>query len=475
MSLQGRKSSRSQIAAPADADSVSSGEASGGIRSSNAQIQYLIDAAPSRSTLFLILCGMVIGLLTAYIILPTEFTGASPRHMSQQAIQQWVRMVAVGHSQGVHYDDSNALLVLQQIPNPQNVVETLADSANIPLAERAALQDLTDIAGFSDINGALAPQDPGLVASSLQVLLALAAVAVGVTLLVIAGRTVYPAGGAASAQRRQRRSAPAQAQHRVSQSAEPAAYSGTSEAPPPAGSWPEDETEKGGGLHPQFGLPVLHKISTYVKGRNYDDSFAIELGPDQGNQFLGECGISIATRVGNELQSVEIWGFDMASQETSTKVFAAPAALSDPALLAAVANRLQDPRVDIVAAEPGARLMLESSAIQIQAEIKSVICNYGGGTPNSGIETLQIELTAWHRQNQRAPVSAGGYPTASGSSPFDQYADIEATPPPRSAAPQPAGGLRPPPAPSSAPQPAKRPEDEEEDPFGGTGDFMPYS
>ena len=193
------------------------------------------------------------------------------------------------------------------------------------------------------------------------------------------------------------------------------------------------------------------------------------MGSDQGNQFLGECGISVATRVGNELQSVEFWGFDMASQETMTKVFAAPAALSDPALLSAVANRVKDPTTDIIAAEPGARLIVDSSAIQIQAEVRSVLCNYGGGTPNSGIETLQIELLAWYKQGQGASVPAAGYP-APAQSPFNEYADLPITPPSQAASPPP-----PPPAGGAGSPPAKRPEDEEEDPFGGTGNFMPYS
>ena len=96
-----------------------------------------------------------------------------------------------------------------------------------------------------------------------------------------------------------------------------------------------------------------------------------------------------------------------------------------------------------------------------------MICNYGGGTPNSGIETLQIQLTAWHKGTQGAAVSAGAFPA---SSPFDQFAEIELTAPSQTTSPSP------PPAPSGGSrQPAKRPEDEEEDPFGGTGNFMPYS
>ncbi len=462
MSLQGHKSDRAQAAPPSAGGKIGSA-----LSSSNPRIQQLIESGPKRGTILLVLIGMVIGMVTAYVIIPTEFTGASPRHMSQQAIRQWVRMVAVGHSQDVHYDDSNALLFLQQIPDPQSVVEGLTGSSAVPTAERAALEALTEINGYANLVGPLAPQDPGLVLSSLQILLALAAVALIIPILTIAGRTIYP--------KREQMSEDAgtvsPASSQVSPATAPASqsYEAYSEARPasPRGA---DETEKNGTLHPQYGAPVMHTISTYVKGQPYDDSFAIEMGPEQGNQFLGECGISVATRVGNELQSVEFWGFDMASQETMTKVFAAPAALSDPALLAAVANRVKDPTTDIIAAEPGARLVVDSSAIQIQAEVKSVLCNYGGGTPNSGIETLQIELLAWHKQNQGASVPATGYP-APAHSPFNEYADLQITPPSPAASPAPP----PPPTGGAGSPPAKRPEDEEEDPFGGTGNFMPYS
>ncbi len=429
----------------------------------------MIELGPNRGAILLVVIGMVVGMVAAYVVIPTEFTGASPRHMSQQAIRQWVRMVAVGHSQNVHYDDGNALLFLQQIPNPQNVVEGLAANTNVPAAERGALMALTEIAGYANLVGTLAPQDPGIFLSSLQVIAAIVAVAVSVPILTIAGRSIYP--------KREERDEPAEApanamspaRSQVTPStAAPQPYQAYSE-PGPAPPWGEDETEKSGTVHPQFGAPVMQTISSYVKGQNYDDSFAIELGPDQDNRFLGECGISIATRVGNELQSVEFWGFDMASQETLTKVFAAPASLSDPALIAAVANRVKDPTTDIVAAETGALLVVDSGAIQIQAVVKSVLCNYGGGTPNSAIETLQIELLAWHKQNQSASVPAAGYP-APAQSPFNEYADLQVSPPSQAASPAP-----PPPAGSAGAPSAKRPEDDDDDPFGGTGNFMPYS
>ena len=475
MSLQGRSSEQVQTGENAGGKGRFS-FIGAGISTSNPRVQYLLESAPQRSTVLLVILGMVVGMLTAYVIIPTEFTGAAPRHMSEQAIQQWVRMVAVGHSQAIHYDGGNALLVLQQIPDPQGTVENLANNTQIPAAERAALEALMDIAGFEDLNGALAPQDPGVLSSALQVIVALAAVAIAIPAVTISARAIYPSRASGrTAQRSEARKAGAQQSQVFPVGTQPSqTYSAYSESPPQA-AMIEDETERSGTLHPQHGVPVLHKVSTYVKGRNYDDSFAIELGPEQGNQFLGECGISIATRVGNELQSVEFWGFDMASQETLTKVFAAPAALGDPALHAAVANRVQDPMNDIVAAEHGARLILESNSILIQAEIKTVICNYGGGIPNSGIENLQIEILAWHRQTQPMTVPTSNYPTPV-DSPFAEYADVHFTPPTRNASPVPPPAVgSSAPRPSSGPQPGKRPEDEDEDPFGGTGNFMPYS
>ncbi len=436
------------------------------------RLQTLSQAAPERQTTLLVVLGMVIGMFAAYMVIPAEFTGASPRHMSQQAIQQWVRMVAVGHSQDVHYDGANALLVLRQIPEPQAVVEGLAANANIPAAERQALEALIELDGFNglDAQSAAAPQDPGLAGSSLQVALAVAAVALGLPILTIAGRSLAGLRTRRGSAPRREAPPPAAAQATAPASA-PGATTQYYGENPAARPLIEDETERGGSLHPQYGLPVMRAVSTYVKGQNYDDSFAIELGPEQENQFLGECGISAATRVGQELQAVEFWGFDMAAQETLTKIFTAPAALTEPAMLATLAERVKDPANDIVAAEPGAFLVVESSAILIQAEIKSVICNYGGGRPNSDIESLQIELLAWHKQNQRADASASGN-RAPADSPFAEYADMQFVPPAATPAPPPpvSGSSAPP-----VPQPARRPEDDEEDPFGGTGNFMPYS
>ncbi|MXV91903.1 MAG: hypothetical protein F4Z94_00285 [Chloroflexi bacterium] len=459
MSLPAGNSSYTDPATLAAAD-----EKTSGFSLSNPRIQTLAQSAPQRATIALLLTGMVIGLVVAYVVIPTEFTGASPRHLSQQATQQWVRMVAVGHSQAISYDDVNALLVLQQIPEPQATVRSLAANVQIPLAERQALEAITRISGFNELTGAEAPEDPGLVSSSLQVVASLIIVMLGAVIVSVVGRGLLGMGGTAEAAPKAPESTAAAApQSSLS------AHSGYTDTQSTRQS-PSASLSASSTMHPQLGAPVLHTMSTFIKGSNYDDSFAIELNHAQGNDFLGECGISASSQVAGELQSVEFWGFDIQTQETVSKFFAAPAALGDAAMLAHLGQRVSDPADDIVAAEAGAVQVVESKALIIQAEIKAVVCNYGGGLPNSGIESLQIELMAWYKGvGRQAAVPAEPF-TGAAASPFSDYADMSAAPPAQNAAPPP------PPAGSVAPQkPKQRPEDEENDPFGGTGNFMPYS
>ncbi len=483
MSFQDRNSNQTAEGEDFSKESPAASDEGGFLGSLGTNVSGVFDnsrfseSAPKRATIATILIGMLLGMFAAYVVLPTEFTGAAPRHMSQGAIDQWVRMVAVGHSEEIHYDDANALIALEKVPNPKAVVTRLERNGNIGLSEREAISSLQNIAGFDNLSGAIAPADPGIIASSLQIVLALAIVAIAAPVLVIAWRSVAPGASAVSSSERRAARSSAGAGSQVAPRARNMPQASPSAVP--ATQWAQEETEKSGVLHPQYGVPVLQTVSSYVKGQNYDESFAIELGPKQGNQFLGECGISTATMVGNDLQAIEFWGFDMASQETRTKVFAAPAASSDPALIAAVGNRVKDPTADIVAATSGAILVVDTYSIQLQAEIKSVICNYGGGAPNSGIETLQIEILAWQKQSQQVGAPAGTSAPPVAENPFMDYSNMQyasSEQMPSTAPPPPAAGQFDPPKPSSRQVPqGQSPEDEEEDPFGGTGNFMPYS
>lgn len=484
---------------------------------------------PKRSTIAVLVVGVIIGMISAYLVFPTILTGAGPRSMSDDAIEQWVRMVAVGHAEEITYPDQAALDVLQQLPNPQEVTARVANNPNLPDYEQDAVAELQQIPGFESLTGTVPPQDPGLVGSIMQIVIPILLVAIITPILVLLWRLlIYPnivAGimdaikQATNSEYREQKKQQQEALKRERQIREA-----------------KLEMQKNVVADAEYGEPVMKTLSIYTKGRNYDDSFAIELGPEHGNQFLGECGASIATTVGEDMQSVEFWLFDMATQDTLTKIFAAPAAVNDPTLQAKLGPRVKNPATDIIPAQVGSTLSIDTDALRIQGKISSIEFSSAGGAPNTAIENMQMEITAWQKQGTPAGLPVGGPPPipppqplpdydniqfdpppqAPSSSPppggrsMDDYADIEFDPPPQMPSSSPPGSrsmddyadiefdpppqmpsgnpLKPPPLqmppsgvnplqppPLQMPQSGLDDDDEDDDPFGGTGDFTPLS
>jgi hypothetical protein len=486
---------------------------------------------PERATIAILIVGVIIGMIFAYAIFPTEFTGAGPRRMSDDAIEQWVRMVAVGYSDEIAYTEDTALAVLNQLPNPQQVAERLASDPSVPDFEQVAIEELQAIDGFEELTGSIAPRDPGLFGSLIQWVIPIMLVIIFAPVITLAWRMlIYPNMGERLLERIKQsdpldediQPIPAEPIQQDDTIAQPTITQSQRSVRP--ATVPSAQDSK----------PILTTISDYTRGRHYDDSFAIELGPEYSNQFLGECGAGIATTINNELQAVEFWGFDMATQKTLTKIFAAPDAVNDPALQAQVSNRIKNPATDIVPATIGNVLTLETDAIRIQGEVASVTYNNAGGTPQSAIENIQIKITAW--QKHTSPVAGASAlsttfnapPVAPPQPPETTYNNIQFNPPPSQPAysapedfadssfnpppSQPAynapedyadSSFNPPPsqpaynapedfADSSSfnpPQPPTQPndvfspleppplnftsDDDDDDPFGGTGDFTP--
>jgi hypothetical protein len=394
---------------------------------------------PTKQTVFLVLLGMIFGMIVGYVISPVEFTGASPRRMNNDAIEQWVRMVAVGYveegrANEIAYDGPTALAVLQQLPNPKQVVAKLSSDSNLLSHEQEAIARLQNIQGFNELTGTVAPKDPGLVGSLVNILIPLIVMMIVIPIFVIVWRLLIFDNLIApviNQIRRARNPELRAAQDKAKKELETLQDIKRI----------KDEMAENVVADAELGEPVMQTISIYTKGRNYDDSFAIELGPDQGSQFLGECGASIATKAGDDVQSVEFWGFDMATQATLTKIFAAPAAVTDPALQAKLGPRVQNPATDIIAAELGAKLTLETDSIRIQGEIVSVSHNDAGDTPNSGIENMQLKILTWQKQGSPVGMPAGGPPPIPPAQPLPDYGNIQFEPPPQMpAAPPPAGG-----------------------------------
>jgi hypothetical protein len=484
---------------------------------------------PTKQTVFLVLFGMILGMIVGYVISPIEFANAGPHRMNNDAVEQWVKMVAVGHEENVGYAEPDVLSVLQQLPNPKGVVAKLATDASLPVHEQQAVGNLQNIPGFGDLTGSVAPVDPGLVNSLIELVIPLVVVAIVIPIVVLVWRLLIFDNLIAPVINQIRRAR------------DPELRAKQDKAKKELETLQDikrikEEMATNVVADAELGEPVMQTISIYTKGRNYDDSFAIELGPDQGNQFLGECGVSIATKAGDDVQSVEFWGFDMATQDTLTKIFAAPAAVNDPALQAKLAPRLTNPATDIIVATKDAKHTLETDSIRIQGEIVSVVYNDAGGTPDSGIENMQIKIMTWQKQGSPVGIPAGGPPPIPPAQPLPDYSDITFDPPPQmpASSPPPAGGKSmddyanitfdpPPQMPASSPPPAggksmdeyaditfdpppqmppstplsppplqmppsglnplsppplqmpPKKDDDEDDPFGGTGDFTPLS
>jgi len=254
-----------------------------------------------------------------------------------------------------------------------------------------------------------------------------------------------------------------------------------------------------------LGPPITQKVSIYTKGRGYDDSFAIE---DANDMFLGETGATIAKAIGDsqELSAIEFWLFDKEDfVRTLTKIFASEHAFNDPAIRSELEPKVENPATDIIVLKIGNSAVLETDQLRVEAKVIELVeGNVAGLPPNSHYNDVTLQIQGWEKQGGGgAPAAAAPTPAAAGSLP--DISSYEIGPPP--AMPGQSGGgnqgFAPPPpsTPSAQPvdySPAPPPssggsglpdlssyeigspppmpgqdDDEEDDPFGGTGDFTP--
>jgi hypothetical protein len=243
------------------------------------------------------------------------------------------------------------------------------------------------------------------------------------------------------------------------------------------------------------GPPLMQRMSTYILGHGqYDDSFSIE---DENERFLGESGAGISETIGvgepQKATAIEVWLFDKDDfVRTITKVFASEHAFNDPALRAKL-----EPKGDLVLAQPGATVMLETASLRLQARIVELEYGTGPLPPRSYFQKLTIELAAWRKDVPGAPATVTTVTTSAPAAPppaafAPPPAPVTAPPPAPQAAP-PSSGFQPAPSrfgsgaspamrPPAAPPPASplmspppAPPSADDDPFGGTGDFTPIS
>jgi hypothetical protein len=240
-----------------------------------------------------------------------------------------------------------------------------------------------------------------------------------------------------------------------------------------------------------FGPPLMQRMSTYTPGfGTYDESYTIE---DEQERFLGECGALISETIGTgdpaKAAAIEVWLFDKDDfVRTVTKVFVSEYAYNDPALRSKL-----EAKGDLVLAQPGATVLMETNTLRLQARVVDMQYGTGPLPPNSYFEKMTIELAAWRKTATAVPAGAPtGIPQAQQTVAVPkavppplptQAAPIQAAPPRQQPTFQPPQAQPPapiPPMPSptqrpaAAPPPAPRPSPDD-DPFGGTGDFTPIT
>ncbi|NWF70673.1 MAG: hypothetical protein HXY40_16435 [Chloroflexi bacterium] len=438
---------------------------------------------PKRNTVLAIVAGLFIGLFVAYVISPTVFYNADPSQLGQSWQDEWVKLLADRFAAANFQVDDNIRSLLAAVDDPVEIITRVANAEGNP-SEAERFRRLLPFAQEVQNAGqtAQAP-DTGSAFSGVIVpfiIIPIVAVIVFVIFTLVWNLLIYQnivgpliafikRGGKRSEAsvelgriREQRRLS----EEATKQTAAALASSG-------------------------LGPPVFTKMSIYMPGRAYDDSFAIETADDV---FLGECGASISDTIADKVSAIEVWLFDKEDfTRTLTHVFVAPPGFADPATRAKL-----EVKGDLVEAKPGAVTLIETNALRMEVKIVDLVYATAGGVPpNGAFDRATIQFAVWQKGAGAVTVkpTAAATVTPVAAAPMQSFAPPPMptyAPPPTPAPPAtptyapppynppPSGGaptltpLKPPPLGGTPPatQPP-RPPQQDDDLFGGTGDFTP--
>ncbi|MBE2266943.1 MAG: hypothetical protein IAE80_01840 [Anaerolinea sp.] len=423
---------------------------------------------PRWATILALLLGIGIGFLGAYVLFPTQYYDGDVLTLEQSWQDEWVKLLADRNAAANADVSANIIELLSQIDDPLSVINRLL---NDPTEQEnyGKLQAILPYAQVAQETAPpVAPVQPNTTDNLLPfIVVPLVSVIVVFVVIILYGMFIYP-NLIEPLQRRGQKPDPTVAAERANREEAKKVF----------------ETQKTDfAATTNLGTPIMQRMSTYTAGfGQYDDSFTIE---DAEERFLGECGAGIAeTTADGKATAVEVWLFDKDDfVRTMTKVFVSEGAMTDPA----VRSRLQE-KGDLILAQTGAILTLETAALRLQARI--IDLQYAPGS-NAAIQKLTLELAAWTRPKSSVPAAAPVIQTAPplpAAQPTQPYAPQYAPPPPTQPSqpavppsftpagygnPSSAPSLRPAqPASPPPPQPRSSPDD---DPFGGTGDFTPIT
>jgi hypothetical protein len=440
---------------------------------------------PRRNTVLALLAGFLIGLIWAYVVSTTVFYDADPSQLGQSWQDEWVKLLADRYANANFDVSQNVTELLARVDDPNGILDGLLADQNISADERARFEALRPLVQNAQASAVSAP-DTGNFFGSFFVPWILAPILVVVLFVVVTllfGVLVYPNIVQPLIGYIKRGGKPDEGKAVLKKIREDAAA--TAKAKIEAVERLKSDTR---------GVPVFQRVSIYAPGRAYDESYAIETADDV---FLGECGASVSDTVGDgKVSAIEVWIFDKEDfTKTLTQVFLAPAGFADPATRAKL-----ETRGDLLEAKPGAMATFETQTLLMEVRVSDMGYATGGGlAPNSAFEKITFEFAVWTKSGQAVGKVAGavmGQATfapppvqpLSAPSPAPSFAPPPSpsptyAPPPSPSptyAPPPLSGspgltpLKPPPLAPLSPAP-RPPSPEDDDMFGGTGDFTPVN
>ena len=152
--------------------------------------------------------------------------------------------------------------------------------------------------------------------------------------------------------------------------------------------------------------PIASVDSTYVRGDDrFEYSFPIE---NEGQEFLGDCGIAIAESLGSDtpknVTAFEVWLFDKNDIRTRTKILMSEHAFHDEGLKAKLATK----GTEQILAREGETVVLETVSLILNAVVTEI--EYGSEAdqpPESYFDRLSIKFHVWRKEGDYTPDIEG--------------------------------------------------------------------
>lgn len=165
-----------------------------------------------------------------------------------------------------------------------------------------------------------------------------------------------------------------------------------------------------GSAGPGFGVALPHTtvpvaaaeapISTFAPtiyrhgDDHYDEDFAIN---GQMGELIGECGASIADRIGldspSRVSAISLWVFDKNDFQSTTKVLMTDYAWNDP-----ITRSKLKARGDAVEAMDGGVVEILTSMLRVEIQVHDLVLNTDNNPPAGYFQSVTLTFTVYRRQ-----------------------------------------------------------------------------